>query len=140
MGDSKKSNVWYFRCNLPIIYSLNIVFDVTNSVYHDKSLIFIKAIFREKIVSNQQAANINCSEVSSLWRLFIWRDKCRLTWQSFDLYQGYISGKARLPSASSEHKLLKMFKFMKIVLKSNLSWLHYEDCSVTVFDMINAVR
>ena len=39
--------------------------------------------------------------------------------------RGYVSGEVRLPSSSSEYKLLRMFKFIEAV-------------SETAFDMINA--
>ena len=45
------------------------VFGMINVVYHDKSLIFIGATFRKKLVSHQQAVNINCIRLS-LSRLF----------------------------------------------------------------------
>ena len=44
--------------------------------------------------------------------------------KAFDIYQSYVSGKARLPSSSSDYKLLNPFEFIKVV-------------SDTVFDMIN---
>ena len=31
-----------------------------NAVYHEKSLMFIGATFREKLISHHQAVNINC--------------------------------------------------------------------------------
>ena len=46
--------------------------------------------------------------------------------KAFDIYRGYVSGEARLPSSGSEFKLLKTFGFIKAV-------------PGTVFDMINAV-
>ena len=38
-----------------------------------------------------------------------------LLWQAFDIYRGYVSGEARLPSSDSEDKLLSAFEFIKIV-------------------------
>ena len=36
-----------------------------------------------------------------LWHC-IWHDKCRLSWQAFDFYRGYVLGEARLPPSGSE--------------------------------------
>ena len=36
------------------------VFDMINDVYHDKPLMFIRATFREKLVSHHQAVNVKC--------------------------------------------------------------------------------
>ena len=47
------------------------------NAYYNKSLIFIGAMFREKLVSHHQAVNINCWIRSSLSRLFL---TLYLTW------------------------------------------------------------
>ena len=89
----------------------DILLDLINAVYHDKPLIFIRAAFREKLVSHRQAMNVNCWIRLSLSRLFLtlyypWE----MLRQAFDIYQGYVSREARLPSSGSEYKLLSMFE------------------------------
>ena len=65
------------------------------------------------------------------FRQGISHDKCCLSWQAFDIDQGYVSGEAYLPSSGSELKLLNTFEFIKAVSDKAVS--------DTVFDMINAV-
>ena len=77
----------------------DVLFDVINAVYHDKPL---------KFTGLYVWIYQGC-----FWH-FIWRDKCRLSWQAFDI---------GLPSSGSEYKSLNMFEFIKAV-------------SGTVFDMI----
>ena len=76
------------------------------AVYDTKPLIFIGAMFREKLVSHHQAVNIYCSIRLSLSRLcltlYLTKPICGLWYQAFDFYRGYVSGEARLPSSSSE--------------------------------------
>ena len=78
-------------------------------VYHDKLLMFIWATFREKLVSHHRAVNEAdsclhtwCAGSKACTKLVlkacIRHDKCRLSWQAFDVYLGYVSGEARLPS------------------------------------------
>ena len=47
------------------------LFDMINTIYHGKPLMFILVTFREKLVSHHQTVNLNCWIRLSLSRLFL---------------------------------------------------------------------
>ena len=93
------------------------VLDMINAVYYDKPLIFTEAIWLNlsKLFLTMYLTWWMLFIMTSLWyspSLYVWvyqscfwhcitHDKCRLPWQAFDIYWGYISGEARLPSSGS---------------------------------------
>ena len=94
-------------------------FGMMNAVYQCNALVFI---------------GLYVSVYQGCFSHLIWHDECRLSMQAFgfyrairfDLYRGYVSEEARLPSSDGEYKLLGTFKFIEAV-------------SLTVFGMIKAV-
>ena len=80
------------------------VLDMINAAYYAKPLISIEATFLEKFVSQHRAVNINCWIRLSLSRLFPTLRKYTINtaYQDFDVYRGYVSGEAHLPSSGSE--------------------------------------